>query len=190
MDFSQIHWIPTIGDPTPMGWLTVLAYFATALLCWRAAQAPAPGDLAGREVHFWHAVAAAFVLLGINKQLDLQVLLTETARVMARAQGWFERRREFQFEFVIAIAVVALVAGAGLYRWLRHCHRMVRAAALGVTFTLAFVVLRASSFHHVDAMINARIAGLRGNWILELTGIGIVAAAALAYRRTETQPLA
>src|ERR1041384_5677187 len=31
------RWRPGIGDPTFIGWFTVVAYFATAYLCWRAA---------------------------------------------------------------------------------------------------------------------------------------------------------
>jgi hypothetical protein len=28
-------WSPGIGDPTVAGWITVFAYFAASLLCWR-----------------------------------------------------------------------------------------------------------------------------------------------------------
>ena len=30
------HWRPGIGDPTFMGWLTVVAYFTAVPLCWMA----------------------------------------------------------------------------------------------------------------------------------------------------------
>ena len=58
----------------------------------------------------------------------------------------------------------------------------------GLAFLLTFIVVRAVSFHHVDMFLGTRIAGLRMNWILELTGIGLVGAAALreiAYQTSE-----
>ena len=32
------RWVPGIGDPSLMGWLTVVAYFVTAFLCYRASR--------------------------------------------------------------------------------------------------------------------------------------------------------
>ena len=46
-------------------------------------------------------------------------------------------------------------------------------------FILGFVVIRAASFHHVDAFLAARLGGIKWNWILELGGIAVVAAAAV-----------
>jgi hypothetical protein len=47
-------------------------------------------------------------------------------------------------------------------------------------FVLGFVIIRAASFHHVDALLAARLGGMKWNWILELGGIAAVAAG--AYR--------
>jgi hypothetical protein len=43
---------------------------------------------------------------------------------------------------------------------------------------LAFVVIRASSFHHVDVLLASTLGGLRWNWILELSGIMVVGVSA------------
>ncbi len=45
-------------------------------------------------------------------------------------------------------------------------------------FILGFVVIRAASFHHVDALLAARLGGVRWNWIFELSGISVVGLAA------------
>jgi len=50
---------------------------------------------------------------------------------------------------------------------------------IGTVFVVAFVTIRAASFHHVDTLIGTPVAGLRMNWILELGGIACVALAAL-----------
>ena len=47
---------------------------------------------------------------------------------------------------------------------------------------MGFVVIRAASFHHVDALLASRLGGLKWNWILELGGILIVAVGALPPR--------
>jgi hypothetical protein len=47
-------------------------------------------------------------------------------------------------------------------------------ALIGATLVLGFVLIRAASFHHMDRFIGTRILGLRWNWILEMSGIGLV----------------
>jgi len=49
----------------------------------------------------------------------------------------------------------------------------------GLVFLLTFIVVRAISFHHVDMFLRSRIAGVKLNWFLELTGIFLVLLAAL-----------
>jgi hypothetical protein len=40
--------------------------------------------------------------------------------------------------------------------------------------------VRATSFHHIDRMLGISLEGLRVNALLELSGIGLIAMAALA----------
>lgn len=174
---DEFKWSPTIGDPTLMGWFTVVAYFATSWLCWRASRGEARvAQRAGAEQpsRWWTFLFVVLVALGINKQLDLQTLLTELAKVTARMGGWYEERRVVQVAF---IGLVGLFGAAGLVLtwWLtRREGRAVRLALLGLVFLSAFIVVRAASFHHVDILLR-----LGFNWLLELGGIGIIAAGAL-----------
>jgi hypothetical protein len=55
----------------------------------------------------------------------------------------------------------------------------VRGAIVGLGLLLLFVLVRASSFHRVDWLINLRLAGLRANHLMELGGIAIVTVFAL-----------
>src|SRR5689334_14562621 len=109
-------WSPGIGDPTVAGWITVFAYFAASFLCWRvyrnrvarAGSSSVPGialvalpwvlALLGRRRHLervgvevraralWMGLTVLLLFLGINKQLDLQTVITEVGR-MAAASG-------------------------------------------------------------------------------------------------------
>lgn len=165
-----------------MGWFTVAAYAVGAVLAALAGRQPVNncGLHEQRDKRrLWVAVAVAMACLCINKQLDLQSLLTDLGRVIARHQGWYERRRDFQKLFVLAA-----LAGAGAFAcwfvwrfrefWTRH-----KLLAAGSLFLLTFILIRAISFHHVDSMLGKRVFGFKINWALELTGIFLVSLAAV-----------
>lgn len=191
MDFvSELRWRPVIGDPSFMGWLTVASYALGAVLAavaaWsKAREQPAPGG-DGREARLWLGVAMAMACLCVNKQLDLQSLLTDVGRVAARHQGWYEHRRAFQAWFVVGLIMAsAAFCWWSLRRytafWTSH-----KALAAGLLFLLTFLLVRAISFHHVDAFLGTRVLGFKANWALELTGIllvGLAAARECAVRR-------
>jgi hypothetical protein len=73
---------------------------------------------------------------------------------------------------------------AALIRVLRPLSASRALALSGLIFLLSFVLIRAASFHHVDVLINQTALGLRWNWILELSGIGLVGGGAFIERRT------
>jgi hypothetical protein len=174
------RWSPGLGDPHPMGWVTVgiylLAASAAGVLAVRG-QFAAPG--AGRERVFWALAAALLLALAINKQLDLQSALTAAARCLAQAQGWYEDRRAVQVAFILGLAMGGLVALVSLTVLLQGTLRRTGLALLGLVFVTLFVVIRAAGFHHMDALINTSVVGVKMNWTLELSGPFIVLAAAL-----------
>lgn len=126
----------------------------------------------------------ALLFLGINKQLDLQTLLNDVGRRVARSQGWYDRRRIYQTAFIATVATAGLGVLAA-FSWLarRHWKRNFL-ALLGTVFLSVFVLTRASSIHHVDVMLRWRFLGWTWNWILELGGIAIVATGALLAARS------
>ena len=175
------RWRPGIGDPTVMGWVTVAAYLVAAITCQRAAgREPRPdGSPRTRPSAFWLVLAGLMVALGINKQLDLQSLVTQLGRDLIGGWNLYPQRRTFQAGFILTVALVcAGVLAAFLWAARRRLRRR-WPALLGMLFILGFVVIRAASFHHVDAFLAARLGGLKWNWVLELGGITVVGLAAL-----------
>lgn len=176
------RWRPGIGDPTVMGWVTVIAYLLASAGCAVAALREPLADGTERSrtqpSRFWLALALLLLGLGINKQLDLQSLVTQIGRDVTRAWGLYSERRELQVGFILAVVLVC----AGTLGWFFWAARATFErrwlAVLGTMFILGFVVIRAASFHHVDAFIGSRLGGVKWNWILELGGIAIVGAAA------------
>ena len=183
------HWSPGIGDPSPMGWVTVALYLVAAWLCFlsaRRSRALDPPASPGRwEPRLWALFAVVLLALGVNKQLDLQTAFTEVMRIVAREQGWYETRRQYQYAFIGAAAVLATCASVALIAATWRLSRALKLAAVGLVFVLAFVTVRAMSFHHVDALIGTHVLHVRVNWMLEIGGIAVViAGCVLGLRRS------
>jgi hypothetical protein len=177
------RWRPGIGDPTVLGWITVGAYLLAALGCglaaWREPMSDGTRRPRSRPSRFWLGLAGLMFALGINKQLDLQSLATQIGRDLIRTRGLYTERRELQFGFIVAVALVCAVALAAFLWAARRTFKSRWPAIAGMLFILGFVVIRAASFHNVDALLAARLGGMKWNWILELGGIAVVALSAL-----------
>lgn len=180
-------WSPGIGDPSVMGWVTVVLYFVAAAQCFFIGRRH---DLAFAKFErgLWRLIALGLLALGINKQLDLQSALTEAGRLIAREQGWYEQRGELQRMFIIEVAVVLAILAVLLAVITRRAPAPTRVAVLGSCVLLGFVVIRASSFHHMDVLIDMSWLGIRMNWVLEIGGILVVFAGARLRLRQKQAP--
>ena len=176
---SYVNWYSRMGDPNAAGWSITIAYFIVILLCWRAGlkEKTINVNIQQPERHvFWFGLSILLLVLGINKQLDLQTLLTALGREIAQANGLYESRREIQLIFVVLFTLFCFSSFVALLWWLRGCWRRYWIALLGVAFLVSFVVIRAASFQHVDYLISkwSIIGPFRMKYIVELGGILIV----------------
>lgn len=198
---GELSWRPGIGDPSFVGWLTVVAYLFAGWLCLRSFRVEKSGPprpyrqsvpamvrvlirqwprppVPARRAALWFGLAVLLFTLGVNKQLDLQSLLTDVGRVLAHDQGWYQQRRAVQVVFIACVGLLG-AGGLGAVLWLARGQLAdFRLALAGMVLLTGFVLIRASSFHHVDALIGVRVAGIRLNGVLELGGITLVAVAA------------
>jgi hypothetical protein len=157
-----------------MGWFTVGAYFAGLVIALCAAWLNRSKREDRQAFLFWFLVSVLMLFLGINKQLDLQSLFTEMGRQVAKSQGWFDQRRTVQFWFVVIFGAASLSIFVFLLIRMRGLFKRFTLAFVGLFFLLGFVILRAASFHHFDAVILSRFFGMKMNWVLELTGIFMI----------------
>lgn len=164
-------------DPSGLAWFIVAAYFAGALAAFAASRSAFTN-----EARFWLGVSLLLMLLGLNKELDLQSLLTESGRTMARSIGLYEQRRLLQGVFLLLLASAAVFAILRLTRMLHGSSAPAKTAAVGIAILLAFILLRAASFHHIDDWVTMDVHGLRSGWWLELAGITVIGLSALACR--------
>jgi hypothetical protein len=166
-------WTPGIGDPTIIGWITVLNYCLGAFFCYRATQ------IDWRNSGIWTFLGICLFLLAVNKQLDLQSFFTQLARNTAKAGGWFEDRRTFQREFIIVLSVLSMCGCAGILFLIRKRSRQIQIALIGFILLVSFIVIRAASFHHVDVMLGYAVGKLALNQMLENAGIFVIMAGAI-----------
>ena len=164
-------WQPGIGDPTILGWVTVLIYAVTAVLtCVIVVLAPFPDESHQRERIFWFGLFMILCALGINKQLDLQTLVTAVGRCLADAQGWYEDRKAVQVEFILSLVACA----CGLMLWffwlLRGTWRRSTVPMLGLGLLIGFVLVRATSFQNIDTGFGQTSLSMWGKLWFELSG--------------------
>ena len=178
---NRVRWHMGMNDPNLHSWVAVGGYALGALLAFRAAR------MAGRsgerfECRFWQILCAILLALGINKQLDLHVLIIDLGRNLALESGLFAERRQIQRLFMLAIAVTAGLALVAATLVTRRRHRTLGWALAGVAVTGAYGFLRAASFTHVDRLIAAVAPGMESPWPIEIAGIAMTALAAWRYR--------
>jgi hypothetical protein len=173
-----------LGDPTLGGWAVTLSYFVAAWLALSVARRiPTVLRESRRERWVWFAIAVFCLLMGVNKQADLQTLLTSLGKAAAASGGWYEHRRLVQAAFVVLFAGVGLVTAILAFTFTFRTSRPALAAVLGVGLLLGFAALRAAEFHHIDEAIEEPPLLARYGFLLEGLGVLVILAAALSRRR-------
>ncbi|WP_428389396.1 isopropylmalate isomerase [Mucisphaera sp.] len=179
-------WHFGLHDPSFEGWAILIAYALAAAITLQAA-----AGSTGRDAFFWWIVAGLMAFLCLNKQLDLQSLVTDWGRSLAKEQGWLDRRRSLQAGFVLGIGILMFIVAAGMLWFMRRSLWRLRLAILGLTFVAGFVLARAASFHHLDSWLGTPIDPgnyFRYNALFELPGIVLIAIAARLHVRATNKP--
>jgi hypothetical protein len=136
-----------------------------------------------RERRFWLVLAAVMAFLCLNKQLDLQTLLTDYGRFEAKHRGWYSERQKYQLLFIFSLGALSALATVALLVWMRRAGAAVWGGIVGLALLLFFVFVRATSFDRMDWLINQHLGSIRVNHLMELGGIAIVAVSAWAATR-------
>ena len=180
-------WAPGFGDRDLYGYvMTVVHLVAAGLAVTVALYGPFLSRARRSERWLWGIGAAVLVALAINKQLDLQSMLVATARCVARGQGWYENRRVYQTEVILGLVIAAAIVVPALIYVLRKAVVGNFAFVLSMSALVAFVLLRAISFHHLDVVFGTNVLSFRLHRVIEviaLTVVILVAAVRLRKRQ-------
>ena len=162
-----------------IGWTITISYGVVALL-WLSTGLRLRKTGSEPEHEFlWFAGAAIFALLGINKQLDLQTLLIELGRNVARSEGWYAHRRQMQGTFAMIVVGASLL---GLLALIWNKRRFFGSHPLilpGGILLLAYLVLRTISIDHLDRRIGLNFDESKWLAAIETSGIACMAMASV-----------
>ncbi|MAE59856.1 MAG: hypothetical protein CMJ49_00715 [Planctomycetaceae bacterium] len=110
-------WVPGLGDRSAEGYFTVAHYFVAVALCFWAAlaarRAPRFGVVKLESPMFWWVFFLFVLVLGINKQLDLQSAITHYGREASKEQGWYDERDQVKSSVIVAVGIGCAIAFAG-----------------------------------------------------------------------------
>ena len=176
------HWRLGVGDSTFIGWLITVAYLITSVFCGIYAQrVDINSSVKQIRYHrvFWWSLAVVMLMMGINKQLDLQCLFIAIIKKIALTQGWYSQRSIFQIWFVTGFTISGLILLIWLGWKLKRLWRQYGLALLGILLLIVFVSVRVAPVHYLTRLPGWRLVIGLINSMLELTGIGLIGVAAL-----------
>ena len=187
--WTEITWRPTIGDPEPIGWVITFTYFIVGAVCISAGRhqrAIAIHHGCVAYPWFWFGLGAFLFALGSNKQLDLQMVLIQIGRVVAKRGGWYSEIKTIKDAVIFCFGAFALPVVSAWMCAVCSRGRPYIPSGLGVLVLLVFIILRASSYHpQVKQLSHLPLIGSHLNIALELSGTCLVGCGAwMSNRRT------
>ena len=167
-------------------WLFGAAYLAVAFLAWQASAIPRMGE---RRV--WLAIAAALVVLGVGKALNLEENLLDRVRSAAVREHWYDWHKAVQLAWLLLLAATAAAGFGALVPRLKSISANGRIAIVATGLLVATIAIRCASIHVVDEWVTVPVAGLRLGWWIEAAALIVIGFAAGASRdRTNVEPIA
>ncbi len=121
----------------------------------------------------WWTVAAVALLLGINKNLQMQTVLIASCRAIAVAQGWIDSRRALQQAFVVVLFLATALTAIGLTCTLRQFLKQNVTLATGLALVVVYSFFRAAEMNHVELLGVGRSTS-DALWPLEVAGVALM----------------
>ena len=155
--------MPTVGTV-----LFSLLYLGAAWLAWKTANV----IIDRSECALWHGMFVALIALAINKLFEGAI--TDLVRVSAMRHGRYPQRRIVQAEFITIVAILCWLFASAVLFLARRSPAATQIALIGIVILIALALVRDTSLHQIDYLINRRKFGLKVNWMLDLGGLGLV----------------
>lgn len=181
-----------VGDPDFIGWSITASYvvaFVTCVLNAMAVRRIRLSESKSRLYLFWVGLSCVVFLLGLNKQLDVQTWMITVCRTLARENGWYEQRREYQAYFIFLVVCCGAVSSAWVTYQLRSVWRECMVAIVGLAVLGTFLLVRAASLHQLDGWLAGAICGVKLRYLFELLGVATICLAACESKLRHGKPL-
>lgn len=144
---TQRGWEPGFGDNDLVGWMITLSYFVVALLCTAAFRDEARSYRVTKRLQrpsFWLILTALLILLGFNKQLDLQTWVQSTGDGLVAANGLEGQRPGIKVLSLLLLALTGAGVTMAMLLYIGRQWRLYLLAFVGLLYLGVFVVLRAA----------------------------------------------
>lgn len=167
------EWLSRSGDTTFWSWVITLLY-AITILGSVYYVIKIRGEENGDRRFLWIAISLFLVGMGVNKQLDLQILLTMVGSFIAEHLGWYEYRRVVQKIFTIGVLVCVSGAGGLILFRIRRIIRHSLVELSGAAILVFFAAIRMGSINHLNKAIafeQEKISHIHG---IELAGLAVI----------------
>ncbi|MBN2041625.1 MAG: hypothetical protein JW864_16435 [Spirochaetes bacterium] len=174
-------WIKFHGDNTFEGWFITAVYFIIFILYvqYLLRVRKNPENIEKNYMRFILITAILTFILGINKQLDLQMLLTDIGRTHSKIFGWYNIRRPAQVRFISIFASLATgVVILSAYN-LRKLWRKIFLQTTGLFILFGFIIIKGSSHHKLDHFFSKKILGMSMFGVFEIIGLALIGISAI-----------
>lgn len=144
---TQSGWQPGFGDDDLVGWMITAAYFLAALLCTAAFRDEARSYRVNRQLQrpmFWIILTALLVLLGFNKQLDLQTWVQSTGDHLIVSEGLERHRRLLKILSLLTLGLAGTGVSMAMLLYIGRQWRLYLLSFVGLLYLGVFIVLRAA----------------------------------------------
>lgn len=183
-------WFVNMGDHTVVSWACTGVLLVTGTCAWRQAHRSAARS---PERTLWASVGCVLLAMGLNKQLDLQILaIKELGALFGQSPLWASRR--------LAAAVILGAVGVGIAGTFVTFARAVRVrawpieAAAGAAAALAGIALARGTTGVVNDVLVTDLHGAAGDvWqlqvkdVVELLTASVVVGSCLSWRGVERE---
>lgn len=169
-------WQLGFGDPTLAGWLITLSYLIAFGICIQVVSAH--NNIFARKRSkqrlLWVIISLLMLFLALNKQLDLQTLLTDIGKSIFEKSALHEDRRKYQTLFVLSVASIFVIAIFAIFIELLTVLKKHLLAIAGLGLIALFILYRAASIHHFADFFEYEILSFQFRDFVEISGIILI----------------
>lgn len=168
------EWFSLNGDHTFWGWLITILYLFTVAGSFYYVKTINNTKISKEKRILWLFIGSFLTFMGINKQLDIQLLLTISGRYIGLKFSFLGMRRIFQSYFTAAIFLsVLFITGIVIYK-IRTILKESLIELIGITFIIGFFFIQTASMTHFKWIIRFDEVNIPHIHGLELLGVMIL----------------
>ncbi len=177
--YSQGYWKDFRGDYTFIGWAITFIY--ALWICILLSYIYRTSFASRTDTVFWWTAFSIILFLAINKQMDLQMLITDIARTAAKEYQLYEIRKPFQIQFISLFATLGFGFITLIIFFINKAHKSLLLASVGISLLFSFLVIRLISHHKTETFFGQSLGYLNLFDVIEISGICVVCSSLLWY---------